>query len=71
MTKQIAFLILTFICINVFGQNADKLNEQSIVLIEQQKFDEAIPILKQAAELGSAESQYNLGYCYQAGIGVE
>lgn len=71
MTKQIAFLFLTFISINVFGQNAEQLNEQSKELIEQQKFDEAIPILTEAAELGSAESQYNLGYCYQAGIGVE
>ena len=71
MIKQITFLILTFISINVLGQNADELNEQSKDLIEQQKFEEAIPILRQAAELGNAESQYNLGYCYRAGAGVE
>jgi len=71
MTKQITLLILTLISINVFGQTADELNEQSKKLIEQQKFEEAIPILKQAAELGNAEAQYNLGYCYRAGSGVE
>jgi hypothetical protein len=54
MTKQITFLILTFISINVFGQTADELNEQSKKLIEQQKFEEAIPILKKSAELGNA-----------------
>lgn len=42
MTKQITFIILTFLSINVFGQTADELNEQSKKLIEQQKFEEAI-----------------------------
>lgn len=71
MTKRITNLILIFISINVFGQNVEELNKNSKELIEQQKFDEAIPILKEAADLGNAESQYNLGYCYQAGFGVE
>ena len=71
MIKQLSFLILTLISINSFSQKAEELNEQSKKLIEQQKFEEAIPILKQAAELGNAESQYNLGYCYRAGVGIE
>ena len=71
MNKIITVLFLTFICFNIFGQNATELNQQSKILINQQKFDEAIPILKQAAELGNAEAQYNLGYIYQSGIGVE
>lgn len=71
MTKQIFLLILTFISINVSGQNAHALNDQAKQLIEQQKFEEAIPILKQAAELGNAESQYNLGYSYRAGTGID
>lgn len=71
MKKLIAFLILTFISVNVLGQNAEELNEKSKDLLELQKFDEAIPILKEAADLGNAESQYNLGYCYEAGVGVE
>lgn len=71
MNKILTFLFLTFIYANSFGQDASELNEQSKKFIETQEFDKAIPILKQAAELGNAESQYNLGYCYQAGIGVE
>ncbi|WP_189663092.1 tetratricopeptide repeat protein [Polaribacter sp. IC073] len=62
---------MTLICLNTFRQSATELNEESKKLIEIQEFDKAVPNLKQAAELGNAESQYNLGYCYQAGIGVE
>ena len=71
MNKHLTFIFLTLICLTAFGQNASELNEQSKKLIETQEFGKAVPILKQAAELGNAESQYNLGYCYQAGIGVE
>lgn len=71
MNKNLTFLFLTLICFTAFGQNASELNEESKKLIESQEFKKAVPILKQAAELGNAESQYNLGYCYQAGIGVE
>jgi TPR repeat protein len=71
MNKHLTFIFLTLICFTAFGQNVSELNEQSKKLIETQEFDKAVPILKQAAELGNAESQYNLGYCYQAGIGVE
>ena len=71
MNKHLTLIFLTLICLTAFGQNALELNEQSKKLIETQEFDKAVPILKQAAELGNAESQYNLGYCYQSGIGVE
>lgn len=71
MIKHIVFIVLTFISINLFGQTAEELNEDSKKLIEHQKFEEAFPILKQAAEMGNAEAQYNLGYCYRAGLGVE
>ena len=71
MTKKLIFLLLTFTSFTALAQNAEELNEQSKELIEKQEFDKAIPILKQAAELGNAESQYNLGYCYKAGAGTE
>ena len=71
MTKKITFLLLTLLSINVFAQNADELNDLSKKLIEQDKFEEAIPVLEEAAKLGNAESQYNLGYSYRAGAGVE
>ena len=70
MKQNLLTLIFTLISLTVFGQDPDELNEQSKTYIESQEFDKAIPLIKQAAELGNAEAQYNLGYCYQAGIGV-
>ncbi|MDZ4149269.1 MAG: tetratricopeptide repeat protein [Flavobacteriaceae bacterium] len=71
MNKNLTFLFLTLICLTAFGQNVSELNEQAKKLIETQEFEKAVPILKQAAELGNAESQYNLGYCYRAGFGID
>tara|TARA_B100000809_G_C14937131_1_gene459051 strand:+ start:59 stop:859 length:801 start_codon:yes stop_codon:yes gene_type:complete len=71
MNKILTFIILTIISANLFGQNADELNEQSKKFIQTQEFDKAVPLLKQASDLGSPEAQYNLGYCYQSGIGVD
>lgn len=62
---------LVFAGLTVYGQNADELNQQAKKFIETQQFDKAVPLLKQSAELGNAEAQYNLGYCYQAGVVVE
>lgn len=70
MTRTFIILILTLTSINVLGQSAEELNDKSKDLIAQQKINDAIPFLKQAAELGSAEAQYNLGYCYEVGVGV-
>lgn len=71
MNKNSTFLLLALLCLPVFGQNASELNEQALRYIETQEFGKAIPILKQAAEMGSSESQYNLGYCYRAGKGID
>ena len=71
MNKNLTFLFLTLICLTAFAQNASELNEQAKKLMRPQKIEKAVPILKQAAELGNAESQYNLGYCYRAGTGIE
>jgi len=71
MPKTIILIILTLFSFHTFGQNADALNERSKKLLEEQKYEEAVELLEKAAKLGNAESQYNLGYCYQEGYGVE
>ena len=71
MKKHLTTLFLVLVGLNVFGQNADELNQQAKKLLETQQFGKAVPLLKQSAELGNAEAQYNLGYCYQAGVEVE
>jgi TPR repeat protein len=71
MKKHLTTLLLVLVGLTVYGQNADELNQQAKKLLETQQFDKAVPLLKQAAELGNSEAQYNLGYCYQAGVIVE
>lgn len=71
MTKLLLFFLLTFLVQTSFAQRAEELTIQSKELLKQQKFKEAIPILIEAAELGNAESQYNLGVCYQFGYGTD
>lgn len=71
MKQYLTTLFLVLVGLTVYGQNADELNQQAKIFFETQQFDKAVPILKQSAELGNAEAQYNLAYCYQVGIGVE
>jgi hypothetical protein len=71
MKLHLTTLFFLIVGLNVFGQNADELNQQAKKFLETQQFDKAVPLLKQSAELGNPEAQYNLGYCYQSGIEVE
>lgn len=69
-TNYFIWAILNCLAISVFAQNADQLNEQSKKHLQSGEIDKAIPLIKQAAELGNAEAQYNLGYCFQSGTGI-
>ena len=53
-----------------YGQNVVILNQQSKELLANGDFKNALPLLKNAANLGNAEAQYNLALCYQQGTGV-
>lgn len=69
MNKIITILsFLTFLF--CFSQNSEELNKKGIELLIQKKYEQAIPLLWKSAELGNAEAQYNLGYCYEFGVGV-
>ena len=43
-------------------------NEDQIL---QEQYERAAKVFKQAAEIGDANSQYNLGLCYHTGFGLE
>lgn len=62
MKQNILILLTTIFFQTSFGQSAEELNLQSIELIQQGKYTQALPILKKSAELGNAEAQYNYGY---------
>ncbi|MFD2892799.1 tetratricopeptide repeat protein [Flavobacterium chuncheonense] len=61
-------LLLIIISHPSFSQTAEELNQQSKDLLQKGKYQEALPILRKAAELGNGEAQYNLGYFLQNGI---
>ncbi len=69
--KKIILTILTVsISIYSFGQNSEDLNQKSKDLLSKRDFKNALPLLKQAAENGNAEAEYNYGVCYQQGAEV-
>ncbi len=71
MNKLLTIIFSTIIFATAVGQNADDLNKQAKYFLSKNDFKNAVPLLKQAAELGQSESQYNYGYCFQQGEIVE
>jgi len=71
MIKIFTFILIALISLNSYGQNGIDLNEKSKILIQSQEFDKAVPLLKQAAEIGVAEAQYNFGVTLENGYGIE
>lgn len=70
--KQIVLFLAALLTFQIaFAQNADDLNNQSKVLLEQGKYEEALPVLRKAAELNNAEAQYNLGCLLQKEVNGE
>jgi len=74
MYKKCLALILVSVA---FGSCAllltpnEELNKKADYYISQGKVNQAIPLVKKAAKRGDAEAQYNLGYCFEKGVGVE
>ena len=58
-----------------FDEGAYKLNKEkidnAILLMKKEKYKEVFPVLKELAEQGFAEAQYELADCYGFGTGVE
>lgn len=70
--KLIPTIILTsFGFLFSFSQTVNELNSQSKLMLEEEKYEEALPVLRKAAELGSGEAQYNLGVFLQNGLAGE
>jgi uncharacterized protein len=53
------------------GQDADSLNAAAKVLLGQENYVAAVPVLRSAAEAGNPEAQYNLGVTLLEGAGIE
>ncbi len=62
--------LLLFSC-SLFTKSTEQLNNEADFFISRGKVDQAIPLVKKSAKRGNAEAQYNLGYCYEKGVGVK
>lgn len=70
MQKTLLTILTAFVATLSYGQSAEELNKKSKEFLEKQDFKNAVPLIKQAAEKGNAEAQYNYGVSYQQGIEV-
>jgi hypothetical protein len=70
MRKLIIMLLVLLTGMAASAQSADKLYEQGKALYDAEKYKEAVPKLKAAAEKGHKKAQYRLGRCYDKGRGV-
>jgi TPR repeat protein len=70
MQKTLLTILTVLIATLSFGQSADELNLKSKEFLVKQDLKNAVPLIKQAAEKGNAEAQYNYGICFQQGVEV-
>jgi len=70
MKKTLLTIFAVFSATLSFGQSAEELNKKSKEFLDRQDFKNAIPLIKQAAEKGNPEAQYNYGICFQQGVEV-
>jgi TPR repeat protein len=71
MITKITFILSALVSLATYAQKAIELNKQSKKFIQSQEFDMAVPLLKQAADSGIAEAQYNFGVTLEYGYGIE
>jgi TPR repeat protein len=69
--QKLTLTVLSFILVTIsFAQTAEELNQKSKNLLGIGDLKNAVPLIKQAAEMGNPEAEYNFGICYQQGIEV-
>ena len=72
MMKRFSILIVAVMVVTaVFGQSADQWLKQGNDYYEKQQFSKAGECYQQAAEAGSQEGQFNLGYALYNGEGID
>ncbi|MBR5037246.1 MAG: caspase family protein [Prevotella sp.] len=72
MIKRISILIGALMVVAVvYGQSADQWLKQGNDYYEKQQFSKAVECYQQAAEAGSQEGQFNLGYALYNGEGID
>lgn len=70
MKKLFFTMVALVVAIAAGAQSAEKLYTDGKALYDAEKYTEAFPKLKAAAEKGHKKAQYRLGRCYDKGYGV-
>ena len=70
MKRRLLTMVLMLVSLVAFAQSADKLYEEGKKLYDAERYAEAFPKLKAAAEKGHKKAQYRLGRCYDKGRGT-
>ena len=71
MMKRFCILIVAVMTVTaVLGQSADQWLKQGNDYYEKQQFSKAVECYQQAAEAGSQEGQFNLGYALYNGHSI-
>lgn len=72
MTKRFFIMMVALVaCVAANAVSASDLYKEGKALYDAKKYTEAVPKLRQAAEMGHKKAQYRLGRCYAKGHGVE
>lgn len=53
------------------AQDAKEIYKQAKALYDAKNYEQAVPLLRTAAEKGNKKAQYRLGRCYEKGKGVQ
>lgn len=70
--KRLLWITLALVMsLCAYGQTTDKLYKEGKKLYDAEKYTEAFPKLKAAAEKGHKKAQYRVGRCYAKGRGVK
>ena len=70
MKKLFLTMVALVVAIAAGAQSAEKLYTEGKALYDAEKYNEAFPKLKAAAEKGHKKAQYRMGRCYDKGYGV-
>jgi TPR repeat protein len=70
MYKSLLAIIVITMATPVVGQKIEDLNSRAKILLGKGDYKNAVSLIREGAEAGNSEAQYNYGVCYQQGIEV-
>ena len=68
--KHLLFTLMMTMALVCSAQSADKLYQEGKKLYDAERYTQAVPKLRAAAQKGHKKAQYRLGKCYDKGHGV-